>query len=296
MNEEQAERFLWTHARLLERAMMEYHFLGGSGQQVIDALRCYQREDGGFGHALEPDIRAPESQPVFVEFALRTLYECGLRDEEMATRACRYVAERADLKAGIPSLYPSARAYPRAGHWENPFSERPSPSRLTGLIGLLAWQKVEHPWLKEAVKYGLEDIASCRYEDAHTILTAFCLLESAAAEYDVEPLRRKLAGELEQARYFIAETPVREYGLTPLDFAPHPDAYCRSLFREEQLAAHLLEMEATQQVDGGWAIGWEPPGETARWEWRSIKTLNCLRSLRAYRQWSSAMGTASLWS
>src|SRR5690242_20846862 len=61
---ERAEEFIWHNARLLERRLFDFHFRSGSSQAVLSALRAYQNEDGGFGNALEPDIRCPESQPV----------------------------------------------------------------------------------------------------------------------------------------------------------------------------------------------------------------------------------------
>ena len=38
-------------------------FEDGPAEPVIEALRGYRNPDGGFGHALEPDVRCPSSQP-----------------------------------------------------------------------------------------------------------------------------------------------------------------------------------------------------------------------------------------
>jgi hypothetical protein len=79
MNFGKAETFIWENGRLLERRLFDYFFRGGSKESVLSAIKAYQNEDGGFGHALEPDLRTPESQPLYVEFGLRTLYEAGIR-------------------------------------------------------------------------------------------------------------------------------------------------------------------------------------------------------------------------
>ena len=55
-----AEKFIYNNARLLERQLFAFHFKGGSREQVLTALSAYQNADGGFGHALEPDIRCPD--------------------------------------------------------------------------------------------------------------------------------------------------------------------------------------------------------------------------------------------
>jgi hypothetical protein len=277
-----ATAFIYENARMLERAVFEYHFFNGPAGRVIDALRVYQNVDGGFGHALEPDVRAPDSQPLFVEFALSTLRQSGLHDVQMAVRACDFLARHANLEHGIPVLFPSYLDYPRAEHWNTPMATQPSLDRLIGLVGMVRWQGVRQLWLDQAVESCLEKISAIHFTDAHTILPAFTLLESLSAERDVESLFQKLAGELDAARFFHASAPVTGYGLTPLNFAPAPDAYCRRFFRQDQIEAHLADLASRQAADGGWPIQWGPPPGAAEWEWRAHMTVYALVVLKAY--------------
>ncbi|TMV50678.1 hypothetical protein FE783_08270 [Paenibacillus mesophilus] len=118
----------------------------------MTSLKAYQNDDGGFGNAIEPDLRAPNSQPLYMEFALRVLYDCNIKDEELSQKACDYIAKHAVLKNGIPTIFSSSANYPRAEHWNNPLSAEPSFSRLTGLVGLLKWQGIKHLWLDKATE------------------------------------------------------------------------------------------------------------------------------------------------
>jgi hypothetical protein len=282
MNFENAARFIWENGRLLERRLFEFFFRGGSKDSVLRAIRAYQNEDGGFGHALEPDLRTPESQPLYVEFGLRTLYEAKIRDPETARKVCDYVSRVADLNEGIVTITASSSHYPRATHWNNPASAQASFDRLTGLVGLLNWQGIAHPWLDQAVEVCLNHIRTTKYEDSHTILTAFCLLESLPQTDDIQTLFSKLTDELYRARFFRLEAPPQGYGLTPLDFAPFPDSYCRKIFPDSVIHGHLEALNSEQEEDGGWPISWEPPGEMARLEWRAYRTLKCMVTLDAY--------------
>src|SRR5215469_13455066 len=117
---EQAQTFMWTHARLLERHLFAYLLANGSRDAVLAALRPYQNADGGFGNALEPDIRAPVSQPVPVEMALKILdlVDGFTAAAGMVTRACDYLLTITPPEGGVPSALPSIRAYPRAPWWE----------------------------------------------------------------------------------------------------------------------------------------------------------------------------------
>ncbi|MDT3429122.1 hypothetical protein J2Z22_004722 [Paenibacillus forsythiae] len=283
MNFEKAANFIWNNGRLLERRIFEYIFQGGSKNNILNAIEAYQNDDGGFGNAIEPDLRTPDSQPLYMEFALKTLYDCNIKDTEISQKACDYVSYHADLNTGIPTIYPLSVNYPRAQHWNNPLSIEPSFSRLTGLVGLLKWQGIKHPWLDKATEVCLNDISSKVYDDAHTILTAFCLLESLPQTDYVKGLFDKLSKELFEARFFQLDATSRSYGLSPLEFSPSPTSYCRSLFSNITVQDHLKVLEFQQDEDGGWQIEWEPPSEMAKLEWRACKTLKSLMILNSYK-------------
>src|SRR5215469_13791066 len=55
------QSYLQEHARKLDLALYEYFFGGASPQLVLNELATYQNADGGFGKALEPDLRLPDS-------------------------------------------------------------------------------------------------------------------------------------------------------------------------------------------------------------------------------------------
>src|SRR5512138_3924410 len=98
---ERAEEFIWHNARLLERRQFDYHFRSGSPQAVLSALLAYQNEDGGFGNALEPDIRCPDSQPVPTQHALEVLDTISF-DERLAQRICDFLLSITTEEGGVP--------------------------------------------------------------------------------------------------------------------------------------------------------------------------------------------------
>jgi hypothetical protein len=94
---EAAERFVWLHARLIDRLRFAHLFRDGAAAPVVAALRPYQNPDEGFGNALEPDVRGPVSQPATVAVALRVLDKArGARHPwvERASEFCRAAIER----------------------------------------------------------------------------------------------------------------------------------------------------------------------------------------------------------
>ncbi len=58
-----ASSFMASHARTLDRRRFELLVEGGAPAPVLAAVDAYRNSDGGYGWGLEPDLRAPESQP-----------------------------------------------------------------------------------------------------------------------------------------------------------------------------------------------------------------------------------------
>jgi len=79
---EKARQYVYRHARPVELARWQYHFEGGSRENVLHALAFYQNEDGGFGHALEADNWNPASTPISTLTAADILEEIGFADAD----------------------------------------------------------------------------------------------------------------------------------------------------------------------------------------------------------------------
>src|SRR6476661_1273963 len=85
-----AEEFMWSNARLLERRQFAHLFKGASAEPVRAAVLAYQNDDSGFGNALAPDKRCPDSQPIDQELALHVLSDVGV-DAPSIGRMCDFL-------------------------------------------------------------------------------------------------------------------------------------------------------------------------------------------------------------
>src|SRR5712691_8189695 len=90
-----------ANARVLDRRRFQRLFEDGPAAPVRDALAAYRNDDGGFGHALEPDCRAPGSQPAAADMALRILNEANAWDENLVRGACGWLAAVAPAEGGV---------------------------------------------------------------------------------------------------------------------------------------------------------------------------------------------------
>lgn len=279
------DRFLLNQARLLERRLFATCFLGQRAARVVDALRGYQNDDGGFGHALEPDKRCPASLPIDVETAFAALATAGTVDHEMVTRACDFlarVAGEADAGGAVPLAFPVIESFPRAAHWTG-WTYEPGLNPTAGLAGLLYQLGIEHPWRSAAAAYCWQRLESGDLPgDAHALKEVLVFLEHVPDRDRADRRAAALASNLASTPLFHLDPDEPGYGLSPLDVAPQATSRWRPLFTDGQINAHLDRLQKNQQADGGWPITWEPPSQAAVAEWRGVVTLHALRTLTSY--------------
>lgn len=278
-----ARSFLHRNGRLLERRLFATISEHAPATGVIDALRGYQNDDGGFGHGLEPDKRTPDSLPADVEVALQTLAAAGVVDEPMVRRACDYLASVAEPSGAVPLAFPVIEAYPRAEHWSE-WTYVPGVFPTAGLAGLLHRLGIDHPWRTSATEYCWGSLEAGVPDDAHALAEVLVFLEHAPQDGRSPAVRAAVQRQLPTAAWYREDPGDPSYGVTPLHLAPTPHSPWRRLFGDQLIEGHLDRLRRDQQPDGGWPITWEPPGETAVLEWRGMETLRALRVLAAYER------------
>jgi hypothetical protein len=274
-----AEQFILANARLLDRHRSAVLLHDGPIEPVLAALRAYCNGDGGFGHALEPDVRSPQSEPAAALHALEVLAEIGALDDAMVTDAAAWVASIAEPDGGVPFVLPTAAAYPHAP-WMVPSA---GGSQLTFAIAAVLLQAgSSDPWLSRASDWCWarldrpDEVGGYQMKFALDFLDA--VADGARADAVIEALRPKLGAD--------GSMPVpggtENERLTPLALAPRPNARSRGLFTGEQIAADLDLLERGQHDDGGWTFDWLAWSAGQSVEWRGIRTLGALATLTAH--------------
>ncbi|GAA2245321.1 hypothetical protein GCM10010145_10150 [Streptomyces ruber] len=307
-----AEQFVWHTARVLEQHRFVYHFLGGSADAVETALSAYRNADEGYGHALEPDLRGPVSQPLHTGHALRVLDSIGRCAGQRAERICRYLTSVSTPDGALPAIHPSQRGYPAA-----PFlpvvDAPPSDLLATGpVVGLLHGNEVWHAWLFRATDFCWQAVESLERSHPYEVEAAVAFLDSVPDRSRAEAAADRLGRLVRDHRLVVLDpddlkdrdrdkdtaAPPDPPGDVPgghhfpYDFARTPDSLARAWFTDEEMARSLDFLAAAQRDDGGWPRPsrssaharssrghWAPGPEL---EGRAIVTLEALLTLRAY--------------
>ncbi|NJP95774.1 hypothetical protein HCN51_41165 [Nonomuraea sp. FMUSA5-5] len=275
---DRAEQYLHHHGRLIDRLRFEALFRGGSRTRVLDALRCYQNEDGGFGHALEPDLRGPGSQPEPVEVAFWILDELDAFDSPLVPAACKYLSSITKGDGGVPFVLPSVRDTVRAPWWD---SDDDPPGNLVptaSVAGLLHKHAVTHPWLDAATDFCWSKLYAAKEFAPYAARAAVTFLNWV-------PDRGRAESEFARLRDAILATVTFDLKASghvhfPLDFAPQPLRL--PLFTQDVLDAGLDAMQAAQSPDGGWSGNWLMWTPLVEHEWGGHLTVARLKTLRAY--------------
>ena len=276
-----AADFLWRNARLLDRRLFAHLFAGGPAEAVVAALQAYQNPDGGFGNALEPDMRCPDSQPVAAEMALEYLHLAGGAPAVVA-RVCDHLRSITTAEGGVPKVLPTVMGYPRAPWWQAPSGPPADINPTAGIAGLLHALGARHPWLEGATAYCWRVIETAELDRPHDFLCIMRFLSHVPDRERAERNFARMAARMAATGAVTLDPRATGYVKMPLEWAPTPDALCRRLFADDVIAAHLDALAARQAEDGGWPVSWPSLSPANLSEWRGRVTLQALITLRAY--------------
>jgi hypothetical protein len=267
---ERARELVYRSGRVLERRLFARLFEDGDAEGVTAAVLSYRNADGGFGHGLEPDKLAPQSQPLDVQFALQTLTDAGADAHDIGVATCAFLEPFADERGLVPIVLPSVADYPRADHWGDG-NFPPGINPTIAIAGYLNGFGVEHPWLTRATETCLETLEHVTLGEAHEIVAAAEFVEHVP---EAEQYASRLAEALPEAQWFLADPDAEGYGVPPTKFP-------REWFDDALYDAHLDKLESQQEEVGGWPVAWQPPGPGSLAAWRAILTIEALRTLKA---------------
>jgi hypothetical protein len=283
-----AQTFLESQARPLERALFAHEFGGAPAEPAFAALAAFQNADGGFGRALEPDLRLPDSSALATQTALDLLRELGATDAHPLVRAAlRWLAERFDPAIpGWRAVPPNVDSAPNAPHWAWALHQPGGPWDHV----LVPSAKILSHWSHWPQLARPDAVAPLAAAVRASVMALTPPVQADNLVYAVsvgEPTLLARARELAVASVSRDPAGWTSYCAKPLKLAPLPDSPLAECLASE--TALNLDWEIDHQSDdGSWAPNWDWQGArpaawaAARREWQGEVTLRTLRSLRAF--------------
>ena len=293
---EKAKNWIKENGRPLEKARLEFTFGDADVEKVIDALKTFQNKDGGFGNAMEPDLRTPISSILGTSLAFQVLRSLKNEDVDLniaesaiqfilknyieADQSWRIISKEAEDSPHAPWWNQTNREDNFQGFHLNPTAE---------ILGYLYDYKDSVP--SESISSlsfkVLTELKNLKEIEMHDFLCCKRLFESKNL---VDDFKKEIESELTR---LLDSCVVRDsskwsgYGLRPLQVADSSDSV---FFNKLQKSVdENLDYEIdTQDNSGVWLPTWSWEGnfqsewEKAKNEWIGIITFDKLTLLKTF--------------
>lgn len=287
---EGASSFMAAHARPLDRRRFSLLLSDSDDDRaaVLAAVDGYRNADGGYGWGLEPDLRAPESQPGCALHALEAIADTACATPH-AAGLLDWLQTATLPDGGLPFALPIANPVACAPFWVNADHGESSLQITTAVAGQAhrvarADEAVrDHPWLATASRYCLDAIAKLDEAPfAYVLMFALQFLDAASG---TSSEARELISHL--SRFVPPDGAIPVTGgsagetLHLLQFAALPGRPVREILDPNAVAADLDRLERGQRPDGGWDVDYATFSPAAALEWRGHVTVTAIATLRA---------------
>jgi hypothetical protein len=293
-------QFLKSKARPIDRALFEHRFEGGSAEKVVSALVAYQNEDGGFGQALEPDLRSPSSSADASGIGLNILREIGFPSEApMLQNAVHFLLATFNPETSTWRVAPQdVNQHPHAPWWHdeegglerNFDGYRVIPrAKIVALLHHYA-DLVPGNWLSNLTEQTVSDIETIDplgSGGGDDLVYALSMAEEGAVP---EAFRTRVMARLRAVVPEVVSLDPAEwdtYCISPLKIVHSPQSPVADLIWEA-IQEHLNYQIDHQTPEGAWDPVWSwgdfypQVWPQARVEWQGYLTLETLTTLKAF--------------
>lgn len=298
-----AREFINRNCRELEIARFDYFFGEGTKQKVLQSIKSFQNEDGGFGHGIEPDFWLPKSSPMATWSAAQVLFEIDAdKQEPIVTAMVDYLVKNYHSERGMwSSVLPENNDFPHAPwwHWSEGVEERWSYNPSVELAAyLIHWSEndscaAEIGWstISRAIKYLMNQEKMDKHE-INNFQQMLNIIKPYTSTYQMKvnvPLDQ-FKEKVEQLAFDCINKDISTwnsgYEPLPLDFLNSPNDYLCD--RLGDLVDKNLQYYIDNMIENSvWDITWEWASypeefERARTYWKGILAVNRYKQLKAF--------------
>lgn len=287
---EKAKSYLLNNARYIEKLMFEHAFIQPCPEKIVKALSMYQNKDGGYGNALEPDFRVPNSSALATSIALEWLSKFDQVDEaiDQIQKAIDYLENTyKEAIKGWEDVPRVVNLFPHAPWWHRSsdidfISGNPSAE----LVGYLI--KYKHLVTKLDVdaltEVYLERFLHMQEFEVHEVLCYIRLYAYLSKEQQalIQPILQRAYDALVTDN----QDAWNDYGPQPIKFVTASELQIievEARLLKLNLKYYLDQIEVRGYLVPTWKWGqYEEEWEVAKREWCGILTLDALMTFKRF--------------
>lgn len=265
-----ARDFVYSSGALWERSIFGFLFEDRALAHVHQALLAHKNPDHGWGHALEHDVRTPDSNPIALEFLLTVLRISGLPAGSLLDKTATWVEANRNPDG---TLKPPASFfdYPHAPWWGELGVAPPADS----IVGNLSRLKCSTPSLDETTaQWVINNRTPEKIRANEWLFMAYHFHDYFFGVKDFPDLEIYRAATIQNIADCAAKMPEQQYYVL-LQFAPAPDTFVAQAVPDTLINRSLDYVASTQRDDGGW----NDEHNLSQWfPWTTITNLLALRN------------------
>lgn len=285
--------YLEESARPMDLALYDFHFNVEKSYIVLSELTKYQNEDGGFGNAIEPDLRMPNSSALGTSVAFQYLSEIGVNSkEQVVQKGIEYFTQTYNSElVGWEIIRPESNDHPHAPWWDYERSLKNfdwgNPS--AEILGyLLKYRNLvnDGSLIKNVTDKALERLREIDEPEFHEILDYLRLYENSDSVLQTKLF--DLLANLIKKVVSINPTKWSAYSATPLTFVKSPESPFATLFNKAILHKNIEHIVKGLVNDTHWEPNWDWAGEyseiwlQAKQEWSGKVTVDNMVLLKNF--------------
>jgi len=269
-----ARDFVYGKGTLLERALFAWLFDGGPLERLHQIILCYKNPDKGFGHGLEHDLKAPQSNPLALEYLLGVMKHTGLPPGSLLAGTADWLETQMDEQGNLLNP-PETRDYPLAPWWREQGGQT-MPDSIVG--NLIRFDSATPSLVEKAKRWALAHYTPDKIRRNEWLFMAYHAFDYFFAVDDFPALAGFQNATIENIVACAAKAPENQLD-SIFVFAPTPDSMIAKALPEGLLQRSLDLLSSAQQEDGHWRDQHNLP------QWYPMTTINVLLALKRYGRW-----------
>ena len=266
-----ARQFVYRNGALFERALFAWLFDGGSLAHLHQCIRCYKNPDGGYGHGLEHDVKAPHSNPLALEYLLGLMRHCEIPPGDLLNGCADWVEAQMEADGTLRNP-PETRDYPLAPWWDKDGGQN-QPDSITA--NLIRFDAATPSLVEKTKRWVMANLSLESIRANEWLFMAYHAHDFFFAIDDFPQLEAHRRATIDNIAACAATMPEEQCD-SIFAFAPRPDSMIAKALPPGLLAGCLDHVATSQREDGGWRDQHDLP------QWYPMTTINALLALRRY--------------
>ncbi len=271
INQTAARDYIYGNGTLFERALFAWLFDAGSLERLHQIILCYKNPDDGFGHGFEHDLKAPQSNPLALEYLLGALKYCEIPPGDVLAGCAEWVESQMNSDGSLRNPA-EIRDYPLAPWWQD-WGGQTQPDSI---VGNLIHLGCATPSLVERAKsWVIANSSPEKILENDWLFMAYHAFDFFFAVDDMPGLQRFQEATIQNILNCALAAPVEQLA-TVFTFAPSPDSVIAQRLPRAFIERCLDTLESSQEAGGNWRDQHNLP------QWYPMTTINSLLALRRY--------------